>query len=398
MRALTVDKLLQDVPPRLRYGALAAAGVLVGLLAILLVASGGSDGPPETAAPATTEATSTERPLRVTELSSTQTPSPTPSPTPEAQTPTPAPSPEPTPEPPPPFTPTQGIVAMAATTYAGPSAATQAVGQLYQGAPVTLVGAVYGQNWIIGDQDWVPVAQPWEHTWYILDDGSYIYRAFVYLPDGPSPFGGSADHYVIVDVNAQFAYAMDGSDVVREIPITSGKPGFGTPIGNFSVIGRVQNERMTSERAGITGVAEQYDVQHVLYTQYFADGGFALHLNYWQPLGVYGSYPTSHGCVGIPLEDAQFLWLFGGAGMRVIVRDGGGAAPVPAPPPPPLPTPPTTVPTQAATPSTTAAPTSTPAATPAETSTPVVTPTAQPSPTRTPTPQAARLDETHDIV
>jgi hypothetical protein len=267
-------------------------------------------------------------------------------------------------------------VVTTATTYSGPSADTTPIQQLYQGAQVNLVGVAYGQNWIIGDQDWVPVEQPWERTWYLLDDGSYIYRAFVYFPDGESPFGSFADPYVIVDVNAQYAYAMDGSRLVREIPITSGKAGFETPIGNFVVQARVQNERMTSERAGITGEAEQYDVHRVLYTQYFAAGGFALHLNYWQPLGVYGSYPTSHGCVGIPLADAQFLWLFGGHGMRVVVREGGGATPAPAPPPPP----PTAVPTVLATEVPTAIPTesASPSPTPTRTATPTATATAAP--------------------
>jgi hypothetical protein len=234
---------------------------------------------------------------------------------------------------------------------------------------------VSGQNWIIGDQDWVPVEHPWERTWYLLEDGSYIYRAFVYFADGESPFGPFVDPYVIVDVNAQYAWAMDGEHVVREIPITTGKPGFETPLGHFEVMARVQNERMTSERAGITGAAEQYDVHRVLFTQYFAVGGFALHLNYWQPLGVYGSYPTSHGCVGIPLPDAQFLWLFGSAGMRVVVRDGGGATPAPAPPLPPTPT-------------AASEPTPTPTVTPPGPPTATATPAASDTPT--PPPAAAR--------
>jgi hypothetical protein len=227
------------------------------------------------------------------------------------------------------------------------------VRQLAPLSRVTVVGTAVGENWIIGAQDWVPVEQDWERTWYRLEDGSYVYMAFVYLPSRsgglPSATAASVERYVIVDVSAQMAFAMEGSRVVREMPVTTGKDGFETPLGEFRVLGggRVANERMTSLRAGIDAPGEQYDVERVLYTQYFLEGGFALHMNYWQPEGVYGGYATSHGCVGFFLDDAQFLWMFGSAGMRVIVREGGGATPVaPAPPPgeslpaAPTPTPP----------------------------------------------------------
>lgn len=370
-----MDQRFSEIPPYLRNAVIAVAGLAIALFAIGAIASaGGDDEPPALVA---TSTPSGER--ASTMFTQTATAVATSIPTPTAAPPTPTPTPEPTPEPPPPpppFERTEAYVAITATTYSGPSANTTPVRQVYQGAKVTLTAMVSGQNWIIGDQDWVPVEQVWERTWYQLEDGSYLYRAFVYFPDGESPFGSGGDRYVIVDVSAQTAWAMDGSRVVREIPITSGKAGFETPTGNFSVIARVQNERMTSERAGITGVAEQYDVYRVLFTQYFADGGFALHLNYWQPMGVYGSYPTSHGCVGIPLPDAQFLWLFGGPGMRVIVRNGGGATPAPAPPPPPPP--PATViatapPTATATPSPTATAVPTPTSTPTRTATATAT-------------------------
>ncbi len=372
-----MDQRLSELPPYLRFAVVAVVGLAIALFALGAVAArGGGDDAPDLVATATMDATRASTVATATPTP-TATRTATPTPTPPPATPTATPEPEPTPAPPPPpppFTPTEAYVALTATTYAGPSASSAPVRQLYQGAKVNLVGMVAGQNWIIGDQDWVPVEQAWERTWYVLEDGSYIYRAFVYFPDGESPLGSGGDRYVIVDVNAQTAWAMDGTRVVREVPITSGKAGFETPLGNFNVIARVPNERMTSERAGITGVAEQYDVHRVLFTQYFAEGGFALHLNYWQPMGVYGSYPTSHGCVGIPLPDAQFLWLFSSAGMRVIVRDGGGATPAPAPPPPP--------PAAAiATPSPTPAPTPTPTALP--TSTATVTPTATPTKTAT---------------
>ncbi|MCC6238203.1 MAG: L,D-transpeptidase family protein [Dehalococcoidia bacterium] len=251
----------------------------------------------------------------------------------------PVPRRTPTPEP---FAGTEALVVTATTSHASPSTASRAVRDLAPGSRVSLVDEVRGENWIIGDQDWVPLSHDWETRWYQLDDGSYVYRAFVFLPDAaPLPSGGGGERYVVVSLEQQMAWAMVGTTIVREMPVTTGKPGFETPTGEFRVLGsgRILDERMTSQRAGFDDPNDRYDVQHVLYTQYFAEGGFALHLNYWQPTGVFGATETSHGCVGMLLPDAQFLWMFAQAGTRVIVRESGGPQPVaPVPAPTPLPT------------------------------------------------------------
>ncbi|MFN8639713.1 MAG: L,D-transpeptidase [Dehalococcoidia bacterium] len=242
--------------------------------------------------------------------------------------------------------PTDAVVVFPTVSRSSPSSLASAVRDLPAGRSVTLVGQERGENWVIGDQDWVPTSHEWERTWYRLDDGSYVYRAFVFLPDRASlPGPGGGERYVIVDLASQTAWAMVGQTAVREMPVTTGKPGFETPTGTWEVLaaGRILDERMTSQRAGFDDPGDRYDVQHVLYTQYFAEGGFALHMNYWQPTGVFGEIETSHGCVGLLLEDAQYLWMFGRPGMRVIVRNGGGPGAPPTsstPQPSASPTPP----------------------------------------------------------
>ena len=292
---------------------------------------------------------SSSTPTAVVTAAATSTVVPEPSPIPEAETPTPTATLEPTATPAPAvaraFTPVEAQVVTATVSRAAPSMSARAVRELPALSRVGLVAEERGENWIIGDQDWVPVSHAWESTWYRLGDGSYVHRAFVFLPDRAQvPAAGGAERYVIVDLNAQLAWAMEGAAIVREMPITTGKRGFETPSGEFRVLenGRILNERMTSQRAGFDDPNDTYDVERVLYTQYFAEGGFALHLNYWQPTSVFGNVETSHGCIGMLLEDAQFLWMFGRAGMRVVVRNGGGPQPLPPPPPPPstLPLPP----------------------------------------------------------
>ncbi|HZQ99223.1 MAG TPA: L,D-transpeptidase [Chloroflexota bacterium] len=128
-------------------------------------------------------------------------------------------------------------------------------------------------------------------------------------------------HWVDVNLSRQWVTAMDGDTPVRGIPATTGKPGFSTPTGTFQIFSRVYNETMDSATIGIPRSSpEGYYLKDILYTQYFADGGIALHTNYWQPASVFGSYPTSHACVGMRLQDAAFLWDFATFGTPVYVH------------------------------------------------------------------------------
>lgn len=293
-----------------------------------------------------------------------------------------SPSPTPTAVPPPPplpFEPTSATVVLPTTTRAAPSMSARGIRELAAGATVDLVAAERGDNWIIGEQDWVPLSHEWERTWYRLPDDSYVYRPFVMLAgDGVPAARASAERYVIVDLGAQTAWAMEGDRPARKMHVTTGSADFETPTGAFAVQTRVHNERMTSSSAGFDQ-SEFYDVQNVLFTQYFAAGGFAMHLNYWQPVSVFGVTPTSHGCIGMLLADAQFLWLFGSSNMRVIIRESGGPTPAAAP-------------TPAVTPSPTPGPTATPSPSPTATRAPSVTPTpaasTPPSPSSSASPPA----------
>jgi lipoprotein-anchoring transpeptidase ErfK/SrfK len=63
-----------------------------------------------------------------------------------------------------------------------------------------------------------------------------------------------------------------------------------------------------------------YYLPGVLYTQYFDGIGDALHYNYWSPTSAFGGYPTSHGCVGMPLATARFFWNFATYGTPVRIH------------------------------------------------------------------------------
>ena len=98
-------------------------------------------------------------------------------------------------------------------------------------------------------------------------------------------------------------------------------PGWETPTGSFSIINRVALETMDSSTIGLPNDAPGgYYVDDVAYTQYFTSAGNALHANYWADPSVFGSYGTSHGCVGMSTADAAFFWDFADYGTPVEVH------------------------------------------------------------------------------
>jgi lipoprotein-anchoring transpeptidase ErfK/SrfK len=192
---------------------------------------------------------------------------------------------------------------------------------------VGIVGTVKGENWLVGAQTWVTSSPGWASDWHRLEDGSYVYGAFVFvLPEGEvSPFTAGASgqtRWIDVDISDQLARAMVDDEAVFTARITSGAPPFDTPVGTFAAEpdGRVAVERMTAAQAGYEPAQAQYDVERVLFTQYFDRAGNALHLNYWRPSAVFGNRRTSHGCVGLELHEAQYLWLFSMPGIRVEIH------------------------------------------------------------------------------
>jgi lipoprotein-anchoring transpeptidase ErfK/SrfK len=138
-------------------------------------------------------------------------------------------------------------------------------------------------------------------------------------PDPPAIPGPevSGERWVLVDLASQTASAMVGESVYYTALVTTGKDGWNTPPGEFRILYRVENETMTS---AAIGAEEYYVLEDVLYTQYFTNRGHALHLNYWREPYYFGNIRSSHGCVGMRLEDAEFFWNFATHGTRVVIR------------------------------------------------------------------------------
>jgi lipoprotein-anchoring transpeptidase ErfK/SrfK len=90
-----------------------------------------------------------------------------------------------------------------------------------------------------------------------------------------------------------------GGRVVRAIHVSTGMPGWPTPVGHFEIVER-----------DLMSWSAPFDVWMPL-AQYFYDG-YALHEFPDVP-----DYPASHGCIRVPEAEAQTVWRFGRVGMRL---------------------------------------------------------------------------------
>jgi hypothetical protein len=282
--------------------------------ALLAACSGRSSEPEPTPGPATATPTT---------IGSDRTVTPEPTSTPE-DTPTPQPTPTATPDPNRPVADNEAIIVGSdIRVRAQPTTQSEALRTLTDGQRIKFKGIVRGENWITGTQDWGVVYQDWHDQWWELEGGGFVYSAFIYRPnifETPPWLLPEGERWVDVNTSTQTLTAFVGDQPVFSAKVSTGSPEFPTPPGSWAVYNRVENELMTSEQAGY-GPEEDYRVENVLFTQYFTGASDALHLNYWRPVEYFGNIASSHGCVGLWIHDAQWLWMFGdGHEVRVEVH------------------------------------------------------------------------------
>lgn len=201
------------------------------------------------------------------------------------------------------------ILSGVANVRAQPSVESDAVGELYAGWPVGIYGVVAGASGADGD------------LWYQVSGGGYVSAALIgpFVPATPeTTYSGN---WVDIDLSNNVAVAYVDDVPVNAVTIISGKAGFETPVGEYAIFSRRETDTLDSATVGILpGDPEYYYLPNVPNVQYFADGGFAIHGNYWSDPWQFGT-ASSHGCVNMLAEDAAWFWSFLDIGSVVNVHD-----------------------------------------------------------------------------
>lgn len=121
---------------------------------------------------------------------------------------------------------------------------------------------------------------------------------------------------IVVNINLQRLYAYENGATLfaTAVPITTGKNGFETVLGEFAIYLKEVQHRMTSPFPGI-----YYDDVVNYWMPFYL--GYGLHDAPWR--SVYGTQDYgavgSHGCVNMPLNEASILYNWAEVGTRVFV-------------------------------------------------------------------------------
>ncbi len=111
---------------------------------------------------------------------------------------------------------------------------------------------------------------------------------------------------VIVSLTEQRAYVYRNGILIGTTTVSTGKPGYDTPTGVFTILQKDKDHR-----------SNIYDNAPMPYQLRLTWGGVALHA------GGLPGYPESHGCVHLPTEFARLLFGASNMGMTVVVTKQG---------------------------------------------------------------------------
>ena len=127
----------------------------------------------------------------------------------------------------------------------------------------------------------------------------------------PAIGSAKAQKSIVVSLGQQMFWAYKGDKVVLSSYVSTGKAGFDTPTGSYSVLSKLPSQTME----GVIG-GEYYNVPDVPSVLYFTSNGHAIHGTYWH--NNFG-WPMSHGCVNLPLDVAAWLYRWTPVGTPVLI-------------------------------------------------------------------------------
>jgi hypothetical protein len=128
-----------------------------------------------------------------------------------------------------------------------------------------------------------------------------------WLPEAATATGPVS---IVVSVPLQRAYVFRGQTMIGVTTISSGQPGYDTPVGRFTIL-----EKQVTHHSSL------YENAPMPFMQRLTWDGVALHA------GQVLAEPASHGCIRLPRTFAQRLYGMTAVGTVVVVTDQAPNAP-----------------------------------------------------------------------
>ncbi len=121
--------------------------------------------------------------------------------------------------------------------------------------------------------------------------------------------------WIEVNLTTKTMYAYDQTGLLRSFLVTAGASATPTVVGRFAIYAKYRSQDMFGENTD----GSRYYQPSVPYVNYFyAD--YAIHGNYWRPSSYFGFINSSHGCVGLPVDDSAWVYGWAPVGTPVIVH------------------------------------------------------------------------------
>ena len=143
--------------------------------------------------------------------------------------------------------------------------------------------------------------------------------------------GASGKPRIVVRIGEQKAYFYKGKTLVGWTTVSTGKPGFGTPPGHYTVVSKDVDHVSTAFGDYVDGSGNvvrsnidsrkdhqpkgtHFDGARMPYAMFFR-GGYAMHQGYVPP------FAASHGCIRIPKGMASQFFEHAPVGTPVTVTE-----------------------------------------------------------------------------
>lgn len=124
------------------------------------------------------------------------------------------------------------------------------------------------------------------------------------------------EKWIVVDVTNKYMEAYEKDQVVRKFLVSAGAPATPTALGQFTIRAKVRRQDMRGRNVD----GSSYFQPNVEFVNYFY-GGQAIHGNYWRPLSWFGNVNSSHGCVGLPNPEAEWVYNWAPIGTPIIIHN-----------------------------------------------------------------------------
>ncbi|WP_063736225.1 L,D-transpeptidase [Kitasatospora aureofaciens] len=185
-------------------------------------------------------------------------------------------------------------------------------------------------------------------AWYWVDDKNLHFRPQEYWPVGTTVsltfddtgsritdglYGGDRSSLrlrigarveTVIDAAAHELTLKRDGQVLRTIPVTTGRPGFDTRNGIKVVLGQERSVRMNGETIGIAaGTSDSYDLNVEWATRVTWSGEY-VHAAPWS-VSSQGIENVSHGCTGMSTDNARWFYDNTRVGDLVTVVNSRGA-------------------------------------------------------------------------